>query len=947
MAAPAAGVPVYDPTTGKLTHQQPQEAAPLLASGQVRTPGGEKVSIVRGNDVMEIEPKDLAEAESFGWSLADSTGVRAARIREEESGLVGSTRGGAEALASGLTFGLSDLAAAELGADPERMRARQQGLGDVGGALRLAGEVLPVVLSGGTAAGARGAVGKTIARLGAAPRAVEAAGVATEAAAKRLLGEGLGGRVAGAFGRGAVEGTASGLGQEIHESVLGERDITAERLLAAGPMAGLFGGAASAAFPLTGSLLRRGSKLETEAATDILAKATQSDPANVRPVAEMLGAAVQGKPLSPTRKILGEMAQGPEGRRLVNEVAHDLEGATQRSAGVIKQATGDFAEKINGLVRSTENMRTESMRGLLKNVDTDVAQDHIQKSLMGVYEEIMGPNGLERVRRYQGGGPMHAHRLDDIAGVVEEAFDDVAKMTDAADMHTRLLQAKRRLQEIAKDTSAMDDVGKQTRRFIRDRATQLDNALMSDVFGEAGQTYRAVKQADSLALQSSEELFRVDKNGQRKGKNLLGRILLGEATDADMLTFAKRIGNPKYADQADTARDYFQRQIQAAEMRASSLGDDAARAEVASAKEALASFEKTMKQQAKVADIADAFRSAGRGSLPGVLSVFGPSGATVAGALLGGTPGAAIGGVLNAAARPGSTLRTLAAVGHLADKAGVDVDGIVKKALSLDAKGAAKAVAGAVGRGARRAADTAGRTAARGRGVASRGAARLSVQQRNDRQRDRQKRAEELSDPDTLTRELAQQMYALADAAPGVAGVAAEKIGLAAAFLKSKLPPETVDPLTGKKTSADEATRQSFDRYYEAVTDPLASLKRLEDGSFTREHAEALREVWPAMYADIQEKVLVGMQERADKGERIPYQRRASLGTLLQIPTDATLTPEFLAAMADVHVASQAAEEQQGPGGGAPPPGKRTRKTTYDSPDSYLTPLGRIGRDNT
>ena len=186
------------------------EAAEQLRTGQVRTPSGEKLSIVRGNDVMEIDPGELAEAESFGWTLADATGVRAARVREEESGVLGGLRGSAEALGSGLTFGLSDLAAEKLGADPERMRARQAGLGDAAGALRLAGEVLPVALSGGAAAGVRGAAGKTIARLGAAPRAVEAAGLAVESGAKRLLGEGIAGRTAGAFGRGVVEGAASG-----------------------------------------------------------------------------------------------------------------------------------------------------------------------------------------------------------------------------------------------------------------------------------------------------------------------------------------------------------------------------------------------------------------------------------------------------------------------------------------------------------------------------------------------------------------------------------------------------------------------------------------------------------------------------------------------------------------------------------------------------------------
>lgn len=944
MAEPAVGVPVYDPATGQLTHQTPEEAAPQLRTGRVRTPGGEPVSIVRGNEVREIDPSKLAEAESYGWALVDSTGVRAARIRDEESGLVGSARGSAEALASGLTFGLSDLAAAKLGADPERMRARQEGLGDVGGALRLAGEVLPIALSGGTAAGVRGAAGKTIARLGVAPRAVEAAGLAVETGAERLLGEGLGGRALGAFGRGVVEGTASGLGQEIHESVLGDRELTTERMLSSGAMAGLFGGGASAAFPLTGALLRRGSKLETEAATDILAKATRSDPTNVRPVAEMLGAAVQGKPLSPTRQILGEMASGPEGRKLVNEVAHDLDGVTQRSAGVAKQATVDFAERMRSVVQKTEADRTENMRRLFGEADDEIVPGRVLGEMESLMQRLDN-DGYRLIDEY-GPGEISKRHLDTMRGELQRAWDDIVeKGSSAADAHTRLLGVKRRARELARDVGRMDSRAQQTNQVLRNIERQIGDALGAPEFGKAAEAWQEMSKADALALQSADELFKADRiTGARKGKNLLGRVLNGEATDAEILTFTKRVGNPRYADQAAAADDYFQRQIQAAEIRAKHSANAGLADDVAQLKKGYEDFQRTMKQQAKVADIADAFRTAGRGSLPGVLSIFGPSGATVAGALLGGTPGAVIGGALNAAARPGSTLRTLAAVGHLADKAGIDVDKIVKSALSVDPASAAKAVAGAAVRGTRRAAATAGRVASRGRGVVSRGAAMGAVSKRNERQQERLRRADELSDPDTLTRELAQQMYALADAAPGIAGVAAEKIGLAAAFLKTKLPPETVDPLTGAKVSADEATRQSFDRYYEAVTDPVATLRRLEDGSFSSEHAEALREVWPAMYADIQMKVLEGMQERADKGESIPYQRRASLGVLLGLPTDVSLTPEFLAAMSGQHAQGRAVEDQQAQ---AQQSGRRTRKTSFDSPSDYQTPLGRIGRDNT
>jgi hypothetical protein len=970
MAAPGSTAIRVRDENGKTIVVSPDVARDGFLKGAYQ-PTEARVRVGKGTQTATVDAAEIQSAIDSGWSPITEVQAEDAAIKREESTALGQVRGTAEAAASGLTFGLSDIVLSDLptmeefasgtkrgSGDENRKRfaARNEAAGAVGETARLAGEVLPGLLSGGAgfgAAGLRTGLGQTarqgaataVRRAGFLPAGVEALGAAAERQVIRAFGPGLGARAGGAAARGYIEGAASGVAQEIHESVLGGRDITAERLLASGSMGALFGAGASAAFPLTGALLRKGAKVPTDAIQSVLAKASKaSDPANVRPVAEMIGSGLQGKPLSPSRQILGELGKGAEGRRLVNEVAHDLEGAQARSAALIKESTAGMAERIKRVVSGTEGTRAESMRGLLGDVDAGVAQQHIQRSLMGAYEDVMGPMGMQRVERYQGGGPMHKYRLDDAAGALEEAFDDVAKMTDAADMHTRLLKAKRRLQEIAKDTSAADDVGKQTKRFIQERVSKLDDALQSDLFGKAGATYKAVKDADRLVFQSTKNLFDIDRaTGMRRGKNPLGRILNGDATNAEVTEFAKRIGNDKYADQMDIADDYFQRQIKAAEIRSEALGDAASKSDVAALKTEYESFKRTMAQQAKVADIADAFKSAGSGSLPGVLSIFGPSGATVSLAMLGGPMGAMVGGALNAFARPGSSLKSIAAVAHLADKIGVDVDGIINRTVSLNPRGAATKSAKVAGRAAQRAGAATARTASAGRGVASREAARLSVAKRNERQKERQRRAEELSDPDVLSRELAQQMFALSDAAPGIAGAAAEKIGLAAMFLRSKLPPETVDPLTGAKVSADEATRQSFDRYYEAVTDPVASLRRLEDGSFTSEHAEALREVWPAMYEEIREKALEGMSERVEKGEVIPYQRRASLGVLLDLPTDVSLTPEFLASMAAQHVQGRAADDAQS----APPQGQRTRKTNFESANKYETPLGRIGRDDT
>lgn len=944
-------------------------------------PTESKVRVGRGDQTATVDAADIQSAIDAGWDPISEVQAADAQLRREESGVLGQARGTAEAFASGLTFGASDLVLSGGGSlstfggatresDTEarqRFAARNKAAGSLGDAARLAGEVLPTVISGGGSLGVKGAatgaklgLGQTakqgtrqaIRGLGILPRGVEAVGLAAERGATRLLGTGLRGRTAGAFARGSIEGAAGAMGEEIHESVIGGRDITAERLLAAAKMGGLFGGGASAAFPLTGALLKRGAKAPKDAVQAVLGKVAKADPENMGPAAEWVETVTSGRAFEPIKKQAG-LFKTKEGRKLAYDALHNADEVTAKAAKVAKEETTALAEAVRSVVQKTEADRTANMRRLLGGVDDDVAASHTRSALERVYHDINGPDGLERIAKYSGNAPMHKWHLDDAIGAVEEAWDDIVeKGLDGASAHQRLLKTKRRLQEIAKKAGASDSVALETRNFIRRQVSTIDTALGDDMFGDAAKAFTEMRDADRLALQASEKLFKTSRvTGAREGKNLLGRILNGDATDADVMTFTKRVGNPKFADQADLADDYFERQIKAAEVRAKHSDDAALRQEVEKLRKSQAKFRKTMQQQARVADIIDANRASGRGGLTGALAAFGPSGAAVSGALLGGIPGMVVGAAVNAAARPAQSIRTLAAVAHLADKAGLDVDSIVARVTGAAPKAvekaskAAKAAPGVAGRAGERV----GKVARGARGIASRAASRAAVSRSED-QRAKQRRAEELADPDTLTRELAQQMYALTDAAPGIAGSAAEKVGVAAAFLADKLPPEISDPVTGRKRIIDPATRDAFDRYHEAVTDPVATLGRLEDGTMTLEHAEALREVWPALYEDVQGKVFEGLQAAADEGREVPYTRRKSLGILFDLPTVPEMTPEYRQAVEALIGGEMEAEnaraemEANAKEDGAQ--AKLARKTDFKSPKRYGMTLSRIERND-
>jgi hypothetical protein len=109
------------------------------------------------------------------------------------------------------------------------------------------------------------------------------------------------------------------------------------------------------------------------------------------------------------------------------------------------------------------------------------------------------------------------------------------------------------------------------------------------------------------------------------------------------------------------------------------------------------------------------------------------------------------------------------------------------------------------------------------------------------------------------------------------------------------------------------------------------------------EHAEAIKAVYPAIYADMQGKVFAGLQAAADRGEEIPYARRIRLGILFGLPTDPTMTPEFQASLAAAHGETSAVEDAQELAAAPKPQAPdRARKVTYKAAGRYHTPIGRI-----
>ncbi len=138
------------------------------------------------------------------------------RARAESEGQMGTAA--VESVLRGTTLGLSDPLLRLGGVPAEDLKRRKEAMGDVGEAVDIAGQTLPIIATGGLAA-------------------------AGEAAAAKATGS----KLAGAAARGAAEGAAFSAGQVASDAALGDPDLNAQKIaahLGAGALLGGFGGAA-------------------------------------------------------------------------------------------------------------------------------------------------------------------------------------------------------------------------------------------------------------------------------------------------------------------------------------------------------------------------------------------------------------------------------------------------------------------------------------------------------------------------------------------------------------------------------------------------------------------------------------------------------------------------------------------------------------------------------
>lgn len=170
-----------------------------------------------------------------------------------------------------------------------------------------------------------------------------------------------------------------------------------------------------------------------------------------------------------------------------------------------------------------------------------------------------------------------------------------------------------------------------------------------------------------------------------------------------------------------------------------------------------------------------------------------------------------------------------------------------------------------------------------------------------------------LANPDVLSDKLAKNLGPLLQSMPTMGFEAQQQIVRAVTFLNDKMPKHMdsgparmLFPREYEPTSMEKA---KFERYLQAVEQPLSVLAELEQGTVTREHIEAIKYVYPEIYRETQQAVMEQISEHPD----LPYQKRLQLGILLDIPADESLTGESIIGLQQ-NFAPEQAQNQAQPG---------------------------------
>lgn len=796
-------------------------------------------------------------------------------------GVLGPLAAGA---ARGLTFGLSDAALVGLGGEGARQRLLDyQGYN-------------PIESTGGELMGAAAGALMGEGLLGSVAGGASRLGAAAESGVSRLLGAG-----AGAVARGGVEGALYGAGGAISESALQNHDLTGEALIASAAHGALGGAAISGVLHGAGSLLSR-LRAPSADAYDSLAARTfgEAAPGTGKSLAEAHGPyrspGVRGLADDAADTYIGNLpGVTPEKRAELADVFANREKSFASRAEVTEKATREFAKDFDEVLAAGRKTDMSTF-GDAKKVHTGKLVDagRIEEQAALVRQYLDEANPIVQALGEDVNSAVTKSDLKQWNGWIKEASAAIEKR-DSAALYNTLDDMKRWMGKEAEFGKGPFGLSRSTKEFTKlyqggaEEATGgLMRLLEHDAWGAQGAAQREINSATERMMaqgnlakrkfstqydsSAGRPLYRADPSSIN---GFFGR-LTSAANDLDAEAAANMITTRRaYLDAVE--KNYSQ----------TAAGAKA----ISQERAALDRMERTLKTTSEdVSRINQVNAALSEERARGI--------------------GGAVGAVLDIASKPYTNLQRIA---HLEQTTKGVTDRIATGIKGLVGGTGEKAARPGRGLGARAkgffsslidgfpSAMAPAKEAATYAGAAAAGKAAYA------------KRADQIgtlsASPDVLADRVGKVVQPFTSAAPQSSAAAVSVAGKGIAYLTSVMPPGRQDqyslqPMLQRPRPSDAEVAR-FNRTMEALDNPLIVLDEAKNGSLSRDHVEAVKAVYPQIYDQIRSQVFEQLVARKTV---LPYQRRIQLGILLDLPTDKTLSPEFISAVQATYGPVQATE---------------------------------------
>lgn len=870
---------VLDSATGQVVDHPDGDIAQAWRDGKVQPIAGQTYHFRNANGTYEHAdtPDAIARAVQQGSQFVSAaeaaSAVKAQRLEREGGGALGA--GAAEALSQG-TFGLSDVAGkAAFGQEFADVRQQQQ-------------EEHPwaTMLGGGVGAAGLAALtgGGSLAEQGAAGLAGEAAEGGLARIAQRAF-------VSGA--RAATEGAQMGVSQSISDAAIKDPQMTAQKVIANVGMNALWGGLLGGGFGAAGEGLSRSiaSRLvESEptehalgsVATDAVGARGADEAAAGENVPEGLGATIAKGYAKLIGKDPDEIVNVMKNRQAVIN-ADEIHDAASRN---VRALTDDLnsANRQTGEVWQ-RGLKRSFVTSKLADVDFDngakAAFDAADKAQTMLEEMGKDP------RRFGG-----QSAVQDALSTMEEARDNMQEAfarKDLPEMYSQLDDLKKgmgkytRGAEISSRSGATNELKwkQNNERFAQYKniyeglRTSLED---ENVWGDMGTVQKNINSAYTRQIDASNR-FNSALTTQY-GRDELDPWRTARVADpAKVDSYVRNLANPNQDLTHQAVLDYSRSSRELAGQMAAALDLDpehaAAARKIVEASSAMEDQIQKQTDQLRMVNIAKKLDQVNTGNAMALGHMASLAGWATGHPLA----GMALGKVADTLLHPTKTIRMLANAERMASS----TDGFIGRALSGFRSGSAKASAGLA----------------------------LSEYPRRAAQIERL-----AADPAALSERIESAVgpirthsQALSDALKntGIAGVQ---------YLASKLPPKPpIDPLDpgAKPPLPPPAARDAFNRAHEAVTNPKSVIENLRDGRLMPEGVEALKTVYPSLYAHVQQQIFQQLSE--GKLGNLSANQRYGLAVMTELPVP-ELDPSYIAARQKAIMAPIGAFDPKPPGAG-------------------------------